>query len=291
MSDPTAPGPVSAPGPTSAPGPAEPPPAFAPPDAPGMGETVVARARRPAAFRPLVRLIAGGLLGRRRTAGVALLSAAPVLVAAILAFAGGLGDAETLAGEVYAAITLGLVIPLVALLLGTAALGTAFDDGTILYLLLKPVPRRTVLLAAMVVAGVAAALLALASTLVAGLLLLGASAPALLAGMLAATLLAAVLYAAVFVTLSVFTGRALLLGLGYVLVWEGLVTSLLEGTRILSIREYALAFLGALSGDPSATPGGGVDPLVAMVLSAAVLVIAISLGTWRLTRFEVTQAG
>ena len=250
-----------------------------------------APARRPAAFRPLVRLTARGLLGRRRTAGVALLAAAPVLAAAILAFGGGLGDADTLAREVYASITLGLVIPLAALLLGTGALGTAFDDGTIVYLLVKPVPRRTVLLAAMVVAAVAAATLTLAATVVAGLLLLGTSGPALLAGMIAATLLAAVLYAVVFVTLSVFTGRALLLGLGYVLVWEGLVTTLLEGTRILSIREYALALLGVIAGTTSTERGIGVDPLVALVLSVVVLVLAFVLGTWRLGRFEVTDAG
>ncbi len=235
--------------------------------------------------------MARGLLGRRRTVGVVVLAAAPVLAAVVLAFGGGIGDANTLAREVYESITLGLVIPLAALLLGTGALGTAFDDGTIVYLLLKPVRRRTVLLAAVVVAGVATALLTLATTLVAGLLLLGLSDAALLAGMLAATLLAAVLYAAVFVALSVFTGRALLLGLGYVLVWEGLVTSLLEGTRILSIREYAASLVGAMSGTASSGSGGGVDPLVALVLSAAALVLAIALGAWRLGRFEVTEAG
>jgi ABC-2 type transport system permease protein len=248
-------------------------------------------AGRPAAFGPLARLTLRGLLGRRRTAGVVLLAAAPVLPAAILALGGGLGDPGTLALEVYATITLGLVIPLAALILGTGALGTEIDDGTILYLLVKPVPRRTVIVARMAVVAAASAALTVTATVVAGLLLVGGTEPALLAGMVAATLLAALLYSAVFIALSVFTGRALILGLGYVLVWEGIITSLLEGTRILSIREYALALLTAVAGGTQTEPGAGVDGLAAVVLSAVVVVLAVVLGTWRLARFEVTDTG
>ena len=104
-------------------------------------------------------------------------------------------------------------------------------------------------------------------------------------------LLASVLYGAVFVTLSVMTGRALVIGLGYVLVWEGLVTSLLPGTQILSIREYAMAVVRAVAGIDQARPGTGVDPLVALVAAAAVLAVAVLLGVWRLGRFEVSEAG
>ena len=246
----------------------------------------------PRAFGPLVRVTVRGLLGRRRSLGVVLLAAAPVLVAVILAVGGGLGDPETLAREVFATLTLGLVIPLAALVLGTAAIGTEIDDGTVVYLLVKPVPRRTVIVAKMVVAISATVAVTLPATLVSGLLLLGTSAPGLLAGMVAGSLLAAVLYSAAFVTLSVFTGRALLAGLGYVLVWEGLVTTFLPGTQVLSIREYALAVVEAFAG-PSALPGRGaaVELPVALALSTVVLTLAFVLGAWRLGRFEVTDTG
>ena len=246
---------------------------------------------RPDALGPLVRLTVRGLLGRRRTLGVVVLAAAPVLVAAILAFAGGLGDAETMTLDVFATITLGLVIPIAGLLLGTAAIGTEIDDGTVVYLLVKPVPRRTVVLAKMLVAAAGTAAITATAALISGFLLLGGTAVSLLVATVAATLLAAVLYAVVFVALSVFTGRALVVGLGYVLVWEGLVTSLLSGTRILSIREYALAVVNAISTRGGPADGAGVEPIVAVVLSAVVLVAAFALGSWRLGRFEVTDTG
>jgi len=247
---------------------------------------------RPAALLPLVRLAAAGLLGRRRSLGVVLLAAAPILVAAIIAIGGGLGDAASLASDVFSTITLGLVIPLAALVFGTAALGTAIEDGTIVYLLVKPVPRRTVVLAAMLVATAATSVLAVATTLLSGLLLVGLTAPGFLAGTALAALLASLLYVVVFVSLSLFTGRALLVGLGYVLLWEGLVTTLLAGTRILSIREYAMATMLALTG--TAGSGGAqasVELPVALALSLGAVVASFLVGAWRLGRFEVGEAG
>ena len=108
------------------------------------------------------------LLGRRRSLGVLLLAAVPVLVALILAVAGGLGSPASMAVDVFEGLNLALTIPLIALILGTGALGTQIDDGTIVYLLVKPVPRRTVVLRAMLVAAPATAALAVTSTLVRG---------------------------------------------------------------------------------------------------------------------------
>ena len=246
---------------------------------------------RPAALGPLWRLMGLALLGRRRSLGVLLLATVPVLVALILTMAGGLGSPASVAIDVFAALTLGLAIPLVALILGTGALGTQIDDGTIVYLLVKPVPRRTVILGAMLVAAPATAALAVPATLLSGFLVLGTTVPELQVGMAIGALLASVLYGTVFVTLSVLTGRALILGLGYLLVWEGFVTSLLPGTQILSIREYAMAVTNAVAGIDPARPGTGVDPLVAVAAAAVVLVGAILLGVWRLGRFEVSEAG
>jgi ABC-2 type transport system permease protein len=254
--------------------------------------TAAPMARRPAALRPLVGLVARGLLGRRRTAAVALLAVSPVLVGLVLAFAGTLGNPEALAVDVFSTLTLALVIPLVGLVLGTSALGTAIDDGTIVYVLVKPVRRRAVGAAAVLVAATATAVLTSIGVAGSGLLIAGAGSATLVASMLVGGILASVLYAAVFVALSVVTGRALVVGLAYVLVWEGFVTTLLEGTRILSIREYALAIVGALGGDvASAEVGTGVEPITALVLSAVVLGGSFAVATWRLGRFEVADGG
>lgn len=256
-----------------------------------MSGPAAVAARRPAALRPLVRLAVRGLLGRRRSLAVALLAFSPVVVGAILAFGGGLGRPETIVLEVFGTITLGLVIPLVALVLGTAVLGTAIDDGTIAYLLVKPVPRATIAFAALLVAGAAAAGLTAPGVAVAGLLVLGPGGAPVVGATVVGGLLAAVLYAAVFVALSVVTSRALVAGLAYVLVWEGFVTTLLEGTRTLSIREYALAVVGALGGEAARVEeGAGVGLATAAAMSAIVLVGSFAIATWRLGRFEVTEA-
>jgi ABC-2 type transport system permease protein len=247
--------------------------------------------RHPAALGPLWRLMFRALLGRRRSLGVLLLAAVPVLVALILAVAGGLGPPASMALDVFATLNLGLAIPLVALILGTGALGTQIDDGTIVYLLVKPVPRRSVIVAAVLVAAPASAALAVASTLLSGFLVLGTTSLDLQAALALGALLASILYGTVFVTLSVMTGRALVIGLGYLLVWEGLVTSLLPGTQLLSIREYAMAVVNAVAGLKPQGPVGGVDPLVAVIAAAVVLAGAAVLGVWRLGRFEVSEAG
>ena len=62
-------------------------------------------------------------------------------------------------------------------------------------------------------------------------------------------------YAVAFMALSVFTSRAFLLGLAYVLIWEGVLSGLLEGTKFLSIRQATLGLAAALGAD---VPG---DPL------------------------------
>jgi ABC-2 type transport system permease protein len=260
----------------------------APAALPGAATAGTGRVR---AFGPLARVLARGLVGRRRSLGVLLLAAAPVALAAILAFAGGLGDPAEIALEVYATLTLALVTPLVALVLGTGVLGALIDDGTIVYLLVKPVPRRTVVLAAMVVAAAATSAVTVTSAALTALLLVGLASPGLVLGMVLGVALASVLYVVVFVALSVLTGRALVVGLGYVLVWEGIVTSFFAGTRILSIREYALAIVAALGGDTAAPVREGVELPVALLMAVLILGGGFVLGSRRLARFEVAEAG
>jgi ABC-2 type transport system permease protein len=241
---------------------------------------------------PLVRVIARGLLDRRRSAAVAFLAASPALAAAILAVADQPASPERLALAAFGTLGLGLVIPLVALLLGTAALGTMIDDGTISYLLVKPVRRHTIAAAALLVAAAATAGLTAPAVLISALLVAGPAAVGVAVGTLIGGLLAAVVYAAVFVALPLVTGRALVVGLGYVLVWEGFVTTFLEGTRMLSVREYALAVVEAITGIAWRVGlGEGVDPPVAVFLAAVTIALAFGVATRRLTRFEAREPG
>jgi len=81
------------------------------------------------------------------------------------------------------------------------------------------------------------------------------------------------------------TSRALVIGLVYTLIWEGVVAGLLEGTRYLSIRQATLGVAAALGGKrPGSEP---LDPTISVVILAVVIVGALLIGTRQLARFEV----
>jgi ABC-2 type transport system permease protein len=232
---------------------------------------------------PLVHVTVRGALGRRRTWLMILLAALPVGVAILIRLGGGQPNTQTILDT----LIIRTVMPLLALVLGTSVLGSELEDGTAVYLMVKPIPRWRILLAKMVVgAGITAALVFPAT--VATALLAGGrnalTAPDAVAYALAVAV-GGIAYACAFVTLSVFTGRALILGLCYVLIWEGALSGLLEGTRFLSIRQATLGLTANVTGT-TARPAP-LDATVAVIVIVVVVVGALVLGTYRLSRFEV----
>ena len=127
------------------------------------------------------------------------------------------------------------VLPLIALVFGTAALGTELEDGTIVFLLTKPIRRFRIVLAKGVVAAGLTAALIVPATVLTGLVATSQQA-SLVSSTVAYAIAAAVggtAYALGFLALSSFTSRALAIGLGYVLLWEGVLSGLFEGTQRL----------------------------------------------------------
>ena len=92
-----------------------------------------------AVLGPLVDVTTRGLLGRRRILLVGLLALAPVGVAAVLVIGGTVGTTAQITRELYDSLVMTTVLPLVALILGTTAIGAEIDDGTVVHLLAKPV--------------------------------------------------------------------------------------------------------------------------------------------------------
>ncbi len=68
-------------------------------------------------------------------------------------------------------------------------------------------------------------------------------------------LVGSVVYSAVFVLASVLTTRAIAFGLLYVLIWEGLLSNLVGGARILSIAHYSLGVANAIHPDTNLKAG------------------------------------
>jgi ABC-2 type transport system permease protein len=234
-------------------------------------------------FSTIVAVTVRGLLGRRRLFLMLMLASIPVLLGALVQVRGGRADVE----RVLAILVVQTVMPIVALILGTASLGPEIEDGTVVYLLTKPIRRWLVALAKIVVAVGVTALLVVPVTIVTGLLVGGVRADALATTMAfaVACLAGGAAYAAVFVALSTMTGRALVIGLVYVLIWEGALGELLEGTRFLSIRQATLGIVAGLGGDVDSEAPLQIG-VAAVVLTIAVIG-SLLLTSWRLSRFEV----
>ena len=117
----------------------------------------------------ILRLSAQALLGRRRGL-VLLLIPAVLLVLAVVVQA--LTD-DTVGYEAVVSLGFTLALPLVALLAATAVLGPEVDDGSIVYLLSKPVSRHVIASSKYVVAWGATMVLGASRSWSAGLVLDG----------------------------------------------------------------------------------------------------------------------
>ncbi len=230
---------------------------------------------------PLIDVTFRGLLGRRRTLLLVLLAGLPVLIAVLIRISGGRPDAD----RVLDTLVVRTVMPLVALIVGTAAIGSEIEDGTVVYLMIKPIPRWKIALAKGLVATGMTAVLVVPAVVLTGFLLGSQDDPqTVIVGFTIACLVGGSAYAVAFMALSVFTSRALLLGLAYTLIWEGVLSGLLEGTKFLSIRQATLGVAAALGVD---VPGDPLVPVVSVAVLAVVLVGGFLLASWKLARFEI----
>jgi len=181
------------------------------------------------------------------------------------------------------------ILPLVCLILGTSALGSEIEDGTAVYLLAKPVPRRDIIAGKFAASALIAAAFLVPATALSGLIgLQGVSEEGIATGFTVAVLVGVLAYSAVFILLSVATSRALLIGLAYVFIWEGLITELFSGTRYLSIRQYCLGIADLISTVSERDFEANLGGVEALVLATVVVATALVLAVRRLEAFELT---
>jgi ABC-2 type transport system permease protein len=225
------------------------------------------------------------LLGRRRTLLMVLLAAMPVLLGLLVRANEDELRTEVL-GPTLDGFVIRVVLPLVALVFGTAALGSELDDGTGVHLLTKPIDRWMIIVSKTVVAGSLTAALIVPSTVISGLLMggFGSAAVQVTFAFALANLVGSYLYTAIFLVLSAITTRGLIIGLGYALIWEGVVAGLLPGSQVFSVREYLTGIAVTLS------PQALEDSLVGaggFLYAAIALALALAIGSVRLSRYEV----
>lgn len=218
--------------------------------------------------RTIARLTLRGLLSPRRLLLLALIPLVLLGVAALLrGVATGL-DAET-ATAVLSALAIGTVLPLVALICGTGAIATEIDDGSVVYLLAKPISRAAIIVTKYVVALFATVLLAVVPTAIAAVILAGGEKGVVLAYTLSA-LVGAVAYCGLFLLLGVVTRHSVVVGLLYVLIWESFVGGAVEGAQALSVQQWALS-IGQKVADNGLVTSAVTLPVGASLLAAVAL--------------------
>ena len=225
------------------------------------------------------------LLGRRRAWLLLVLPAALLLLSLLLRLTVGEEDRTDAAVVVLGAFAIATVIPLLALIAGTGALGGEIDDGSIVYLLSKPVSRHVIVTTKLAVSAAVLAVFGAVPVLLSGLVLVGwADRLAVAYGV--GALVAGTTYCAAFLLLSVLTRNAVVVGLVYALVWEAGVGNVLPGAQALSIQQWSLAVTRLIVGEDRADAldlTAAVRPQIAIVLLVVVLVGA-TYGAGRLLR-------
>ncbi|HEY7269407.1 MAG TPA: ABC transporter permease subunit [Dehalococcoidia bacterium] len=232
------------------------------------------------------------LLFRRSTLVLALVCLLPIVVAVVFRLDNPNVNVERWTARVlFLGLAVTTVMPLTALLLGTTAIGDEIEDGTVVYLLTKPIERWQILLPKLLASWLLTALLVVPATVIACVIALqGSGSTDFLFGVGAALVLGALAYVAVFVFLSVATSRALITGLVYVFVWEGAVTGIFRGTRYLSIRHYMLSIASWIAGTPSNIFSAYVGGETALIMCVIAIIAAALLANRLLRRLEVRES-
>jgi ABC-2 type transport system permease protein len=226
-----------------------------------------------------------GMLGRRRAL---LLFVLPLI---LLLLAGGLTatgyndlNASTAVLQRFA---LGALLPLLALIAGTGVIGPEIDDGQIMYVLTKPIPRPVITATKFAVAIAIVIAFAVVPTLVAGVIMFGTTAQLSIA-FTVGVLVGGIAYSAVFVALAVVSRFAVAIGLLYALVWESLLGNVAPGARKLSILQWSTSVADTLTSATSVT--SEVSLGVAIVALAIVTAGGAVFAAARLRTLSITGA-
>ncbi|MBH5335878.1 ABC transporter permease subunit [Streptomyces pactum] len=223
-------------------------------------------------YHPTVaRLTYRALLGPRRALLLATLPVLLIVIAVAVRALTGADDAT--ADGILGGFALATMVPLIGVIAGTGAISPEIDDGSVIYLLAKPVKRPTIIFTKLIVAIGVTVTFSAVPTYLAGLILNGDSQRMATAYTVAAAA-ASVAYSAIFLLLGTVTRHAVVAGLVYALVWESVFGNLVAGARTLSVQQWALSLAQRIAG------GDQVTSEVALPTAVVLLTTVTCAATW-----------
>lgn len=218
---------------------------------------------------PIVRLGLRAVFGRARVVLMAGLPFVLILLALLTAQA---DPAVSASQQFLTGFGVGVIAPVVVLIATTTLITSEFDDGSILYLLIKPI-SRTAIVASKTVVVLVAVLGGVLVPMVLAAALLGLGSYNGIAAAAAGALISGLGYTGVFTMLATLLKRSILGCLAYWLVWESIIVGLVPPARWLSVRSWATSAMTDLSTMP-----GGADPAVPLWYSVVAAVAAVVIG-------------
>lgn len=233
---------------------------------------------------PVFVLTLRGLVDGRRYLALAVLALTPLVAAAAYA-AGGETDPRLFWARLAQRFLIPTVTAVIAIVIAASAVGDEREDGTILYLVATPLPRLGLIATQTLAAWTASMGLLAPAVLASGAIALGdrLTAGALL-WPLAGVALAALAYCSAAVLLAMVTRRPVVLGILYILLWEGSIASFAASADRLSIAAYGRRI--AVEGVPDVNAPDA-SFVTAVVVLAAVAVAGAALAGRRLSRTEL----
>lgn len=231
----------------------------------------------------IVRTTLRQLLGGRRLIVLGLLGAIPALIVWLSTSNRSPASVFEIYHEGAIATLFLIVMPIVSIVLGSAALGDERRDGTLAFLVVRPMARSSITTAKLIAAWLAAAIVSMMSGALASVAAsMRSSDWSTLVPTLVGLAISAGCYAAVFMAIGHLTSRAVLLGLVYLFVWETGISFAAPSLANVSLFRIGLsAYAGMLRestrllSEPlgSITPGLG-GALVKFAVLGAISVMA-----------------
>ncbi len=186
-------------------------------------------------------------------------------------------------------IIVGTLLPLAAVTFGTTAFGGEVDDGTLIYLLVKPIARWQIVISKYIVSTLSTFAVIVPAVVLPWFVVRNAELPfkAVTAFLIGAALASAI-YSAFFLGLGLTTKRALVFGLIYVIGFEGVLSRSLGGLRVFSIREFANTVAQAVSSGSVVIPDA--ISMSSVKWMAPIILVGATVWTMRtLARYEVAE--
>jgi ABC-2 type transport system permease protein len=184
-------------------------------------------------------------------------------------------DRHDLTVTILGQLSLGTLVPILGLVVGTGVIATEIDDGSIVYLLAKPLPRWRIITTKLAIAIGTTWLFSAVPTLLAGLILYGTT-DNLALGFTVGTLASGAAYSALFLLLGVVTRHAVVAGLAYALIWESLIGNYVKGARTLSIQQWGLSIAKSIAAPGTLSADVALSAAIPMLIAVAAAATAVA---------------